>query len=147
MTTLASGASTLGRRAFALFLAEGPGPLKSRQLQAAQLPERSRPVPLSALGLSVVALLFAALANQLWPQAVAGASAVVWLLALIPLLVLTYYKGWGIAAVVLAMAMTLIVAIEVAMAGGLRGESLDWRALAFSEDGARRLGRWRQGLL
>lgn len=88
-------------------------------------------MPLSALGLSVVALLFAALANQLWPQAVAGASAVVWLLALIPLLVLTYYKGWGIAAVVLAMAMTLIVAIEVAMAGGLRGESLDWRALAF----------------
>jgi diguanylate cyclase (GGDEF)-like protein len=105
--------------------------VKSRQLQAAQLPERARPVPLSALGLSVVALLFAALANQLWPQAVAGASALVWLLALIPLFVLTYYKGWGIAAVVLAMAMTLMVTIEVAMAGGLRGESLDWRALAF----------------
>ena len=29
--------------------------MKSRQLQAAKLPKRSRPVPLSALGLSIVA--------------------------------------------------------------------------------------------
>jgi diguanylate cyclase (GGDEF)-like protein len=105
--------------------------VKSRQLQAVRLPERSRPLPLSALGLSIVALLSAAVARQLWPEAVTGAAAAAWLLALIPLFVLTYYKGWGIAAVVLATAMTLLVAIEVAMAGGLRGENLDWRPLSF----------------
>ena len=105
--------------------------MKSRQLQAAKLPKRSRAVPLSALGLSIVALLAAGLANQVWPQALAGGSVVVWLLALIPLFVLSYYKGWGISAVVLAMAMTLLVAVEVAMAGGLRGDGPDWKALSF----------------
>lgn len=105
--------------------------MKSRQLQAAQLPKRSRVVPLSALGLSIVALLAVGLANQLWPQAVAGPSVIVWLLALLPLFVLSYYKGWGLSAIVLAIAMTLFVAIEVAMAGGLRGEGPDWRALGF----------------
>lgn len=106
-------------------------PVKSRQLQAVRLPERSRPLPLSALLLSIVALASAAVARELWPEAVSGATGVAWLLALIPLFVLAYYKGWGIAAIVLATAMTLFVAIEVAMAGSLRGESLDWRTLIF----------------
>ena len=105
--------------------------MKSRQLEAAKLPKRSRIVPLSALGLSFAALLAVGVANQMWPAAVAGASAIVWLLALIPLFVLSYYKGWTLATIVLVTAMILFVAIEVAMAGGLRGDGPDWRALGF----------------
>lgn len=70
-------------------------------------------VPSSALVVSLIALAAAAGVNLLWPHALHDYVALVWLFALIPAFLLTYYRGWRGAAFALVVSMLLLVAIEL----------------------------------
>ncbi len=73
----------------------------------------SKQVPVSALLISLLALVVAASGNFLWPERLPDAFALLWLLALIPPFLLAYYKGWQGAALALAAGMVLLIGVEV----------------------------------
>ena len=70
-------------------------------------PQSSEDVPLRALGLSLGALAVAATVSLLWPASVAEYAGLVWILALVPVHLLSYYRGWRGA--VLATTLTMVV--------------------------------------
>lgn len=81
--------------------------------------------PLRALVLSVVALIVAASLSLIWPQSVRDYSGFVWILALVPVFLLSYYKGWRGAAIASACAMVLFAFVEI-VAVRLLGRTIDW---------------------
>lgn len=83
--------------------------LRSPNLPAAE----STSVPVSALVVSVLALVIAGAVNFLWPAVIPEYSALLWLLALIPPFLLAYYRGWKGAALALAAGMVLLIGVEV----------------------------------
>lgn len=84
------------------------------------------PPPPSALAISFLALATATSAGLAWPETVEVYSGFVWLLPLIPLFLLAYYRGWEGAATVLAATMVALTGVEV-VAEPLLGENVDWR--------------------
>lgn len=83
--------------------------LRSPNLPAAE----TTSVPVSALVVSVLALVIAGAVNFLWPAVIPEYSALLWLLALIPPFLLAYYRGWEGAALALAAGMVLLIGVEV----------------------------------
>ncbi|MFQ5747723.1 MAG: GGDEF domain-containing protein [Gemmatimonadota bacterium] len=82
-------------------------------------------VPPGALVLSLLALAVAGLASFVWPESLAGASSLIWLLALIPSFLLAYHRGWSGAALGLAGSMALLIGLDV-VPRLARGTSVDW---------------------
>lgn len=80
---------------------------------------------MSALLVSVLALVVAGAGNWFWPERLPDYFALLWLLALIPPFLLAYYRGWEGAALALAAGMVLLIGVEV---GGsyLTDRSVRW---------------------
>jgi len=89
-----------------------------------------RPIPLQALLLSFAALLIPILAALLFPNFSGGDTGLlIWLTALVPAFLLTYYRGWSGASLALAMGMAALVLTQVALI--LAGIHVDnWPLLA-----------------
>ena len=87
-----------------------------------------RPIPLKALVLSFLALLIPILTALVFPSFSTGDTGLlIWLTALIPAFFLTYYRGWSGASLALAMGMTALVLIQIALL--LAGLEVENRAL------------------
>lgn len=88
--------------------------------------EESRPSPPPrALGISLLSLFAAGVIGIFWPESVEQYSGFVWILALIPLFLLSYYRGWQGAAVAALTAMVALVGVEVIVIE-LMGRQVDW---------------------
>ncbi|MGW8264959.1 MAG: GGDEF domain-containing protein [Longimicrobiales bacterium] len=89
-----------------------------------------RPIPLKALLLCFAALFIPILNALLFPSFSGGdAGLLIWLTALIPAFLLTYYRGWSGASLALAMGMVGLVLTQVALI--LAGTRIDnWALLA-----------------
>lgn len=81
--------------------------------------------PPRALAISVLALVVAASVNLLAPEGAERYSGLVWILALVPLFLLSYYKGWRGSALASAIVMVVFTAVEV-VAEPLLGREVDW---------------------
>jgi len=92
--------------------------------------ELQRPIPLRALVLSFAALLVPILTALVFPSFSSGDTGLlIWLTALIPAFLLTYYRGWSGASLALAMGMAALVLTQVALL--LAGISVEnWALLA-----------------
>lgn len=84
------------------------------------------PPPPSALGISFLALATATTAGLAWPETAEIYSGFVWLLPLIPLFLLAYYRGSKGAATALAATMVAFTGVEVVVEP-LLGDNVDWR--------------------
>lgn len=89
-----------------------------------------RPIPLKALLLSFGALFIPILAALLFPDFSGGDTGLlIWLTALVPAFLMTYYRGWSGASLALAMGMAALVVTQVALI--LAGIQVDnWTLLA-----------------
>ena len=89
-----------------------------------------RPIPLKALLLSFAALLIPILSALFFPSFSGGDTGLlIWLTALIPAFLLTYYRGWSGASLALAMGMAALALTQVAiLLAGIRVEN--WSLLA-----------------
>jgi diguanylate cyclase (GGDEF)-like protein len=75
-----------------------------------------RPIPLKVLLLSFGALLIPILTALLLPDfSGEDAGLLIWLTALIPAFLLTYYRGWSGASLALAMGMVALVLTQIAL--------------------------------
>ena len=75
-----------------------------------------RPIPLRALVFSFFALFIPILAAVFFPEWSGGDTGLLmWLTALVPAFLLTYYRGWAGASLALAMGMAALVLIQVAL--------------------------------
>jgi len=92
--------------------------------------ELRRPIPLKALLLSFAALFIPILTALLFPSFSGGDTGLlIWLTALIPAFLLTYYRGWSGASLALAMGMAALALTQVALIlAGIRVEN--WALLA-----------------
>lgn len=81
--------------------------------------------PVRALAISLLALLVAAGVNLLSPEGVELYAGLVWILALAPLFLLSYYKGWRGSALACAVVMAVFTGVEV-VAEPLLGREVDW---------------------
>ncbi len=75
---------------------------------------RHRPIPLRALGLSVAALAVPVLVS-LFSLEAADYETLLWLLALVPALLLSYYRGWRGSAIAVAVGMLVLVALQLSL--------------------------------
>lgn len=89
--------------------------------------ERRSPPP-RALAVSALSLLAAAVVGVAWPSSVADYSGFVWILALVPLFLLSYYRGWKGAALASVGAMLALVAVELVVVR-MSGRTVDWWVL------------------
>lgn len=89
-----------------------------------------RPIPLKALLLCFAALFIPILSALLFPSFSGGdAGLLIWLTALVPAFLLTYYRGWSGASLALAMGMVGLVITQVALIlAGIRVDN--WALLA-----------------
>jgi len=89
-----------------------------------------RPIPLKALLFCFAALFIPILTALLFPSFSGGDTGLlIWLTALIPAFLLTYYRGWSGASLALAMGMVALVLTQVALLlAGIRVEN--WALLA-----------------
>ena len=75
-----------------------------------------RPIPLTALVFSFLALLIPIVTALLFPSFSSGdLGLLIWLTALIPAFLLTYYRGWSGASLALAMGMAALVLTQVTL--------------------------------
>lgn len=72
-----------------------------------------RETPPRALAISVLALVVAGLISLLWPDSVEEYAGFVWILALVPVFLLSYYRGWEGAAAAAVGAMAALALFEV----------------------------------
>lgn len=70
-------------------------------------------LPASSLALSAIALAAAASITVVWPEASAQRAGLVWILAVIPLFLFLYHRGWKGMAVAAGGVMVVFVAAEV----------------------------------
>lgn len=84
-----------------------------------------REVPARGLGISVLALAVAATISILWPDALREYAGFVWILALVPLTLLSYYKGWQGAALASVATMVVFTVVQVGVSYWM-GESVNW---------------------
>lgn len=81
--------------------------------------------PPRALAISLLALVVAAAINLLSTEGAEEYAGLVWILALIPLFLLSYHKGWPGSALACAIVMVVFTGVEV-VAEPLLGEAVDW---------------------
>jgi diguanylate cyclase (GGDEF)-like protein len=100
------------------------GPESIRDLDAASWNPREilgdvelgNPIPLRALFLSFAALFVPILAAVFFPEfAGEDTGLLIWLMALVPAFLLTYYRGWSGASLALAMGMAVLTLTQVAI--------------------------------
>lgn len=84
-----------------------------------------REVPARGLGISVLALAAAATISILWPDALREYAGFVWILALVPLALLSYYKGWQGAALASVATMVVFTVVQLGVSYWM-GESVNW---------------------
>lgn len=84
-----------------------------------------REVPPRGLAISVLALAVAATISIMWPDALMEYAGFVWILALVPLTLLSYYKGWQGAALASVATMVVFTLVQVGVSYWL-GESVNW---------------------
>ena len=72
-----------------------------------------RETPPRALAISALALVVAGLISLLWPNSVEEYAGFVWILALVPVFLLSYYRGWQGAAAAAVGAMAALALFEV----------------------------------
>lgn len=72
-----------------------------------------RRTPPRALAISALALVVAGMISLLWPNSVEEYAGFVWILALIPVFLLSYYRGWQGAAAAAVGAMAALALFEV----------------------------------
>lgn len=78
--------------------------------------ELAHPIPLRALGLSFMALFVPILTAVFFPEFSSGDTGLlIWLTALVPAFLLTYYRGWPGASLALAMGMAALAITQVAL--------------------------------
>lgn len=70
-------------------------------------------LPVSTLVLSAIALATAASITVVWPEASAQRAGLVWILAVIPLFLFLYHRGWKGMAVAAGGVMVVFVVVEV----------------------------------
>lgn len=87
--------------------------------------DRPRP-PLRALVLSIACLIAAAVASLALSEAGGEGSGFVWILALVPVFLFAYYRGWKGAAAAAAAAMVALTAAHLVEMEILT-ETVDWR--------------------
>ena len=102
--------------------------MQERQLPATHAHGASRPIPASAMAVSLLALLVAAGAAVVWPQSVRQYSSLAWLLALVPCMLLAYHKGWKGVAAATSMTMATIALTHALLVVWLQ-TAVDWRVL------------------
>jgi diguanylate cyclase (GGDEF)-like protein len=102
--------------------------MRRRQVPAGQPYRRSGAIPPSAMLVSLMALVVAAVAAVMWPESLRDYSALAWLLALVPCMLLAYYKGWRGAAIATALTMTIIILTHALLVLWLQ-TAVDWRLL------------------
>lgn len=88
-------------------------------------------VPPRALGISVLALVAAGLVGFVWPESVEDYAGLVWLLALVPVFLLSYHRGWTGAAVAAALSMVALTAAEVVVVD-LLGRPIEWQTFGYA---------------
>ncbi|MFB6241070.1 MAG: hypothetical protein ABEJ46_05880, partial [Gemmatimonadota bacterium] len=93
--------------------------------------EDERPVPARALVVSLLALAVAAAVGSLWPDAARDYSGLVWLLALVPVFLLSYYRGWQGATLATLLSMVALTGAEVVLVD-LLGRPVEWRTFGFA---------------
>ena len=90
------------------------------------LPDQHRTtIPLRGLLISVLALVVGATVSLSWPASVNEYSGFVWILALVPLFLLAYYRGWVGSALAAVAAMAAFSLVEVVVVD-LIGQPVDW---------------------
>lgn len=107
----------------------GAGGIPGRSMLDADLTPRGAlgpTVPARALYLSLAALVVAGVANVLLPAPMEEFSAYLWLLAIVPIFLFAYYRGWKGATAGLAAAMLVLVGQQV-LPALLVGSYPDWR--------------------
>ncbi len=78
--------------------------------------ELAQPIPLRALGLSFMALFVPIVTAVFFPDFSSGDTGLlIWLTALVPAFLLTYYRGWPGASLALAMGMAALAITQVAL--------------------------------
>lgn len=82
-----------------------------------------------ALGISFLALAVAAVVSLAWPASVDEYAGLIWVLALIPLFLLSYHRGWKGSAAASAGAMAAFTMSEVVLRR-LLAQPVDWRLYA-----------------
>ncbi len=88
------------------------------------------PIPIKALVLCFVALSVPVLVALLFPDfSGENSGLLIWLLALIPAFLLTYYRGWSGASLALAMGMAVLALTQVILLLA-KSPSVDWKLLA-----------------
>ena len=108
--------------------AEGaPGPLRALLLSSlGELGERpAEEIPPRVIAISVFALAVAVVAALLRPPTGATYAGFLWILALIPAFLLSYYHGWTGAVKALAGGMAVLTLTEVVVGNVLQG-TVDW---------------------
>ena len=106
---------------------DAPGPVRALLLSSlGELGERpAQEIPPRVIAISVFALAVAVVAALLRPAAGATYAGFLWILALIPAFLLSYYHGWTGAVRALAGGMAVLTLTEVVVGNFLQGE-VDW---------------------
>lgn len=86
-------------------------------------------MPPRGLALSVLALGVAAAVSLVWPSRIEEYAGFVWMLALVPVFLLAYHKGWRGSALAAAGAMATFTVVEIVVVDVL-GQAIDWRLFA-----------------
>ncbi len=105
--------------------------MQKRQLPATVAHGPTRPIPGSAMAVSLLALLVAAAAAVVWPQSLRQYSSIAWLLALVPCMLLAYHKGWRGAAAATAITMATIALTQALLVVWMH-TAVDWRVLGIA---------------
>ncbi len=105
--------------------------MRSRQLRNLYAHGLTGAVPASATAIGILALIVAAMAGLVWPTALREHLALVWSLALVPCLLLAYYKGWRGVTVATAATMALVMVSHALLTAWLR-TTIDWRMLGIA---------------
>lgn len=82
-------------------------------------------VPLRALGLSLSALAVAVTVSLAWPTSIGEYAGLVWILALVPVHLLSYYRGWRGALLATTLTMVAFVGAQVLNTVWL-DQGIDW---------------------
>lgn len=104
-----------------------PGPVVLERLHHEA--DARKETPSRAITLSLACLLVAVGVSLTDSDALVRYSSFVWILAILPVFLLSYYRGWKGAAAAAALGMIALVAVEVVVLQ-TRGGAVDWWLLA-----------------
>lgn len=93
-----------------------------------------RPVPHRAVAISALALSVPAIATLAFPSQLRDYEVLVWLVALIPAFLVSYYRGWGGVARALASGMVVLTLVQIVLL--LQGQKVGHRGLLLTTIGA-----------